>query len=203
MSLSFYPMYLVLPNWSYWDSTISVKSSETWKVCIGFIPKGHLFVGKITVYSSDSQRISVNIKDSLGNTVFRSVLVDGSYSFVFQSPKDDYYYFHFDNTYSTLGFSSFYDKKILWQIYYYGNYTLIFQVSGILLLMAGILCVGLHLLRSEKRAIYFSREVYKALQEKAECEDKDIEELIKEIILKPKKRKRKTKDRISKKSMET
>jgi len=147
LALSFYPTYTILPNWSYWDSTVLIKRFSDEQVQLGFIPKNSIIVGKIyvdseTYYGTSMSQITMWLIDSLGNIVINSVLVDGVYSFVYQTAKDDFYYFVFDNTAETLDIPFYYfDKSVLWQIYYYGNYTLVFQISGVLSLAIGLICI--------------------------------------------------------------
>jgi len=140
--LSFYPLYTILPNLKYWDSTVSVETETCKKVEVGLILKGNIFIGKI--FECNSQKISLSLEDSLGNTVYGPLLADGSCSFVFQAQKDDFYYLSLDNTYSSIGSSSSYLKTVLWKIYYYGDYSLIFRVSGSILLICGIICIILY-----------------------------------------------------------
>lgn len=142
LGLSLYPTYTFLPSWSYWDSTVYVEGSSSRKICIGFIPKGSICVVKITVYS-ESPKIFAGLTDSLEGGVHPSVFVDESYSFVFQAPKDDFYYLYFDNSY-TLGSGYWLDKEVFWQIYYYDRYSRVFQISGVLSLISGFICSGLY-----------------------------------------------------------
>jgi len=177
--LNFYPTYKILPNWGYWDSTFSIESNGIRKVELGFIPKNHIFICKITIYS-ESPKVTMRLEDSLGNTVLASVLVDGSYSFVFQSPKDDFYYFYFDN----LDYPySLYDKTIFWQIFYYDNYPLVIQISGSILWVIGIIFIGSYfLLQRRKRTIQVPVATYEVIQKLAKSKGKTMEEIIREMV---------------------
>ncbi|MFQ6094931.1 MAG: hypothetical protein ACE5NN_02195 [Candidatus Bathyarchaeia archaeon] len=192
--LSFVPSYTILPNLSYWDSTNSVGQNGTKKVGIGFIPKDNLLVAKVTVYSN-SPKVAFSIMDSQGKTVFAPVLIYESYGFVFKAPKDDSYYFYFNNTSSTIGNSSVYRKTVLWKIYYYGNYALIFQTLGLMPIVGGILCfIEYFLYPFKTRTIDISVEIYQNLLKKARTEGKTVEEIIEETITKREKQKTKGKN---------
>ena len=189
LGLSFYPNFTFLPDLSYWDSTVIIEPDETKKVEIGFIKKTSVFIGKIIVYTPESPKIVVSLMDSSGLSIFpkftMQALVDGNYSFVFQAPKDDFYYFYFDNSFSSVVSSSNYAKTVVWKIYYYDDYSFYFQASGIPSLISGLACIGYQLKSiSEKRVLRISVETYEALQERAKTSNKTIEEIIDEIVTK-------------------
>ena len=188
LSLSFIPPYTILPNLSYWDSANSVSQNETIKAEIGFIPKDNLLVARVIVYS-DSPEVTFSLMDSQEKTVFAPVLVIESYSFVFTAPKDDSYFFYFNNTSSAIGGSSISDKTVLWKIYYYGNYTLIFQTLGLMPIVGGILCfIEYFLYPFKTRTIDISVEIYEELLKKAKTEGKSVKEIIEETVTEPKKK---------------
>ena len=193
LALSYYPTYTFLPNLSYWDETVKVGSETTKAAEIGFLKRNSISIGKITVNTTQSPKIVVSLLDSSGLAVFpkftMQVLVDGNYSFVFQAPKDDFYYFHFDNSFSSAGLSSKYSKAIVWRIYYYDDYSLYFQISGFLSLISGLVFIGYQLrLISQKRVIRVSIKTYEVLQKRARSKSKTIEEIIQEMVNKSEKK---------------
>ena len=185
VALSSYPTYTFLPSLRYWGETVGVGSETTKTVEIGFLKKNSIFIGKIVVNTTQSPKIVMSLLDSSGLSVFpkftMQVLVDGNYSFVFQAPKDDFYYFHFDNSFSSAGLSSKYGKTVVWEIFYYGDYSWYFQISGILSLISGLGCIGYQLL-SEKRAVHVAGKTYEVLQKRAESQSKTVEEIIEEMV---------------------
>jgi len=148
--------YTLLSSWSYWDSTYPVEANSTGKVGLGLILKDHILVGKIScdigkfLEWDNRTTIFFSMEDSSGNTFFAPLLVNGSYRFVFQAPKDDFFYYYFDNTNTSLGSSSYYRKFVFWQIYYYGNFTMILQTSGSIFGTSGIICIGIYLLKAKE-----------------------------------------------------
>jgi len=131
-----------------------VETNSVKKVGIGFISRDQTFVGRISIgevfLEPDARKIFLSMEDSLGNAVLAPVLVNESYNFVFQAPKDDFYYWYLDNNNSDLGSSSHYNKMVFWQVFYYGNYTLIFQISAYLLWTNGAICIALYLFKNKR-----------------------------------------------------
>jgi len=64
--------------------------------------------------------------------------------------------------------------------YYYGNYTLIFQISGSILWVSGIVCLGLYFLKF--RPIHVSVVTYESVQKIARSKGKTIEEMIEKVV---------------------
>jgi len=175
IALNFSPKYDFLPFLTYWDSADPVEPNGTKRISIGFISRGDVFVGKINVLDSrgwsnggEPSQLLAELQDSLGNTILGPLLVDGNHSLPLEAPKDDTYYFSFDNTNSSVGSSSDERKWVLWQIWYYGNYSLIFQIFASIFWTGGILCIGLYLYLFKREEVGSGAE--------------NIPELAKEII---------------------
>jgi hypothetical protein len=150
--LFFLPKH-VFPNLSYWDSTDSIEPNSAERVNLGYVSRGHFFVGKATLWKGgwggEPAILGVGIQDSSGNTVLASTLVYESFSFEFEAPKDDFYYFYFDNSYSVVPFSNE-GKVVFWQVFYYGPYTLIFQILASVLWASEFIFISFYCIKKEK-----------------------------------------------------
>ncbi len=164
LSFSLNPGFISSPI--YWDSTTSIAPDSAGIVELGYVPMGHLFVGRATIWSGgwggEPSLVSLSVQDSSGNNILASTVADGSFTFTFEAPKDDYYYFFFDNTYGSLSGSSSESKEIFWQIFYYANYGLVLRVSASLLCCVGIICF-VYVLRAKEPSI--RREPISALSQ--------------------------------------
>lgn len=161
VGLSLYPTtYAYLPTATYWETTVAVQPFSTRKVDIGFIPQGSIFIVEVTADSDHAPaQISVTLMDSSERRILPSVLVTGSYSFVFRSPHDDSYFLHLDNTrplgeYAyTTDDASRYAKTVLYKIRDYDNFDLVFLLSGGAIFNIGIILIGLYEFKLKHRKI--------------------------------------------------
>jgi len=158
VGLSLYPAaYAYLPAASYLGSTVTVQPFSSRKVEIGFVPNGGIFVVEVTVESGNGPaQIYVTLMDSSEGRLLPSVLVTESYRFVFRSPYDDSYLLFLDNTtppeYAyTTDDPARYSKTVFCQIRHYGNYDLIFLLSGGAIFNIGIILVGLYQFKLKPR----------------------------------------------------
>lgn len=69
----------------------------------------------------------------------------------------------------------------LWWIFYYGDHSWCFQISGILSLISGLGCAGYQPI-SEKWAVHIAVNTYEVLQKSAEIQSKTFEEIIEETV---------------------
>jgi hypothetical protein len=143
LALSFVPFYAFLPACDYWEIRTSIGNGEESNQNIGFFLWGSFVQVNVYVYGGDRQ-LTVYLMDSSGD-VFNQGVIDGSGTFFFQVPKNDFYSLYLKNDFKWFSENN---KQILVKVYYY-FYRDFFLFSGTAMLIIGFMLIIYYIIQTQ------------------------------------------------------